>query len=169
MQALPIEAGGFRGRTNKLVDGCYGWWCGGTWAMIGALLHGLDEEADGAVQLFDRGVFACSHLVRRSRSKRAQMPFKNISSSLPNRPRVVCSTSLRSAFAPVLACCSARLTHCTDDLTPTIPATTSPASPPLSTRCSTRLPSPKAFATTLLGPRNSSSLRAPTSRTMKRG
>ena len=29
LQGAPIEGGGFRGRTNKLVDGCYGWFCGG--------------------------------------------------------------------------------------------------------------------------------------------
>lgn len=28
-QGGPIEGGGFRGRTNKLVDGCYSWWVGG--------------------------------------------------------------------------------------------------------------------------------------------
>jgi protein farnesyltransferase subunit beta len=29
MQGEAIEAGGFRGRSNKLVDGCYSWWVGG--------------------------------------------------------------------------------------------------------------------------------------------
>lgn len=29
MQAEAIEGGGFRGRSNKLVDGCYSWWVGG--------------------------------------------------------------------------------------------------------------------------------------------
>nr|XP_019048040.1 protein farnesyltransferase subunit beta [Kwoniella bestiolae CBS 10118]OCF26970.1 protein farnesyltransferase subunit beta [Kwoniella bestiolae CBS 10118] len=28
-QGEAIEGGGFRGRTNKLVDGCYSWWVGG--------------------------------------------------------------------------------------------------------------------------------------------
>ncbi|WWC64057.1 uncharacterized protein I303_106664 [Kwoniella dejecticola CBS 10117] len=28
-QGESIEGGGFRGRTNKLVDGCYSWWVGG--------------------------------------------------------------------------------------------------------------------------------------------
>ena len=28
-QGIFIEGGGFRGRTNKLVDGCYGWFSGG--------------------------------------------------------------------------------------------------------------------------------------------
>ncbi|WRT69034.1 uncharacterized protein IL334_006017 [Kwoniella shivajii] len=29
-QGEAIEGGGFRGRSNKLVDGCYSWWVGGT-------------------------------------------------------------------------------------------------------------------------------------------
>ncbi|KAK9467463.1 terpenoid cyclases/protein prenyltransferase alpha-alpha toroid [Lipomyces arxii] len=28
--------GGFSGRTNKLVDGCYCWWVGGCWALLEA-------------------------------------------------------------------------------------------------------------------------------------
>ncbi|KAF8308544.1 terpenoid cyclases/Protein prenyltransferase [Clavulina sp. PMI_390] len=34
MQGLPIEGGGFRGRTNKLVDGCYSWWVGGLFPLL---------------------------------------------------------------------------------------------------------------------------------------
>lgn len=51
MQAVAAEGGGFRGRTNKLVDGCYSWWCGGLWSLIDALLERSDP-ADAA--LFDR-------------------------------------------------------------------------------------------------------------------
>lgn len=37
-QGIAIEGGGFRGRTNKLVDGCYGWYCGGgMFTILGAL------------------------------------------------------------------------------------------------------------------------------------
>lgn len=37
-QGNPIEGGGFRGRTNKLVDGCYGWFSGGgMFTVLGAL------------------------------------------------------------------------------------------------------------------------------------
>lgn len=37
-QGIPIEGGGFRGRTNKLVDGCYGWFSGGgMFTILGAL------------------------------------------------------------------------------------------------------------------------------------
>ncbi|KAL8278251.1 hypothetical protein RQP46_009424 [Phenoliferia psychrophenolica] len=52
MQAMPIEGGGFRGRTNKLVDGCYSWWGGGLFGVLGGL---LDEEAGADVgELYDR-------------------------------------------------------------------------------------------------------------------
>ncbi|GAA5989927.1 hypothetical protein JCM11641_002813 [Rhodosporidiobolus odoratus] len=51
MQAMPIEGGGFRGRTNKLVDGCYSWWCGGLFPVIEGLLA---EEAPVEGELFDR-------------------------------------------------------------------------------------------------------------------
>ncbi|KAI0324706.1 terpenoid cyclases/Protein prenyltransferase [Cubamyces sp. BRFM 1775] len=52
MQGLPIELGGFRGRTNKLVDGCYSWWVGGCVVLVEALLgvgvlHDLPNEGDG--------------------------------------------------------------------------------------------------------------------------
>ena len=38
MQGAPAELGGFRGRTNKLVDGCYSWWVGGCVGLAEALL-----------------------------------------------------------------------------------------------------------------------------------
>lgn len=37
MQGEAIEGGGFRGRSNKLVDGCYSWWVGGGIPVIEAL------------------------------------------------------------------------------------------------------------------------------------
>lgn len=37
MQGLEIELGGFKGRTNKLVDGCYSWWVGGAFELLEAL------------------------------------------------------------------------------------------------------------------------------------
>jgi len=37
MQGLEIELGGFKGRTNKLVDGCYSWWCGGSFSLLESL------------------------------------------------------------------------------------------------------------------------------------
>jgi len=35
--------GGFSGRTNKLVDGCYSHWVGGCWPLIQAALDGYSE------------------------------------------------------------------------------------------------------------------------------
>lgn len=53
VQAMPIEGGGFRGRTNKLVDGCYGWWCGGLFSIIDGLLN-EGKEASSHPDLYDR-------------------------------------------------------------------------------------------------------------------
>ncbi|PBK99419.1 terpenoid cyclases/Protein prenyltransferase [Armillaria gallica] len=39
MQGVEIELGGFKGRTNKLVDGCYSWWVGGAFSLLEAI-HG---------------------------------------------------------------------------------------------------------------------------------
>ncbi|KAH8668065.1 terpenoid cyclases/protein prenyltransferase alpha-alpha toroid [Tricladium varicosporioides] len=36
--------GGFAGRTNKLVDGCYSHWVGGCWPLINACLEGLRQQ-----------------------------------------------------------------------------------------------------------------------------
>jgi hypothetical protein len=37
MQGSETELGGFKGRTNKLVDGCYSWWIGGAFPLLEAL------------------------------------------------------------------------------------------------------------------------------------
>ncbi|KAG6867978.1 hypothetical protein C0993_008737 [Termitomyces sp. T159_Od127] len=47
MQGSEIEMGGFRGRTNKLVDGCYSWWCGGAFALLEALGVGKHDHGAG--------------------------------------------------------------------------------------------------------------------------
>ena len=47
MQGLPIELGGFKGRTNKLVDGCYSWWVGGCVGLVETLL-GLAKHQEPA-------------------------------------------------------------------------------------------------------------------------
>lgn len=36
--------GGFAGRTNKLVDGCYSHWIGGCWPLLEACLEGSPES-----------------------------------------------------------------------------------------------------------------------------
>ncbi|KAF4569341.1 CAAX farnesyltransferase (FTase) subunit beta [Pleurotus pulmonarius] len=57
MQGSPTELGGFRGRTNKLVDGCYSWWVGGAFTLLEVLgvsvatpdidqSHGQGDEQD---------------------------------------------------------------------------------------------------------------------------
>ena len=57
MQGTEIELGGFKGRTNKLVDGCYSWWCGGSFAMLEALGVGGIQNANAgeevAIDSFD--------------------------------------------------------------------------------------------------------------------
>ncbi|KAF8879063.1 terpenoid cyclases/protein prenyltransferase alpha-alpha toroid [Infundibulicybe gibba] len=48
MQGTEIELGGFRGRTNKLVDGCYSWWAGGAFALLEALgVNGARSATEG--------------------------------------------------------------------------------------------------------------------------
>lgn len=36
--------GGFQGRTNKLVDGCYSFWQGGSFPLINAILSKQDQS-----------------------------------------------------------------------------------------------------------------------------
>ncbi|KAK8843333.1 hypothetical protein IAR55_006988 [Kwoniella newhampshirensis] len=38
-QGEAVEGGGFRGRTNKLVDGCYSWWVGGALPVVEELVR----------------------------------------------------------------------------------------------------------------------------------
>ena len=52
MQGTEIELGGFKGRTNKLVDGCYSWWCGGSFALLEALgVGGTQNTPPGEVAI----------------------------------------------------------------------------------------------------------------------
>ena len=44
MQGTEFELGGFKGRTNKLVDGCYSWWVGGCFALLEALGVGVSRD-----------------------------------------------------------------------------------------------------------------------------
>lgn len=37
MQGGELDIGGFKGRTNKLVDGCYSWWVGGCFPLLESL------------------------------------------------------------------------------------------------------------------------------------
>lgn len=45
MQGAEIELGGFKGRTNKLVDGCYSWWVGGAAGLFEGLLTEGGKES----------------------------------------------------------------------------------------------------------------------------
>ncbi|PVF99368.1 terpenoid cyclases/Protein prenyltransferase [Serendipita vermifera] len=46
MQGEEEDIGGFRGRSNKLVDNCYSWWCGGSLAVVESLLNTGDEPEE---------------------------------------------------------------------------------------------------------------------------
>lgn len=46
MQGSEIELGGFKGRTNKLVDGCYSWWVGGAFPLLQSLGVGKQHHAE---------------------------------------------------------------------------------------------------------------------------
>lgn len=51
--------GGFTGRTNKLVDGCYSHWVGGCWALLEAALLGSRKTASlPKERLWDREALA---------------------------------------------------------------------------------------------------------------
>ena len=51
--------GGFSGRTNKLVDGCYSHWVGGCWALLEAALLGPRKTASlPKERLWDREALA---------------------------------------------------------------------------------------------------------------
>ncbi|EPQ27107.1 uncharacterized protein PFL1_05389 [Pseudozyma flocculosa PF-1] len=71
LQGVPIEGGGFRGRTNKLVDGCYGWFCGGGLFTVlspvveeyerrtksaGVAHHGRDGDETPTMRWLDNGI-----------------------------------------------------------------------------------------------------------------
>ncbi|KAG5653875.1 hypothetical protein H0H81_009697 [Sphagnurus paluster] len=58
MQGTEIELGGFKGRTNKLVDGCYSWWCGSAFALVEALgvsAAGSNIAQDGSLPTDEEG------------------------------------------------------------------------------------------------------------------
>jgi protein farnesyltransferase subunit beta len=59
MQGVEVELGGFKGRTNKLVDGCYSWWCGGSFSLLEALgVHGSPRaESDTTKENTTAGVW----------------------------------------------------------------------------------------------------------------
>ncbi|KAF9990484.1 hypothetical protein BGZ75_001664 [Mortierella antarctica] len=46
--------GGFQGRTNKLVDGCYSFWMGGVFPIIGKMLESVEEDKGVLDFVYDR-------------------------------------------------------------------------------------------------------------------
>jgi protein farnesyltransferase subunit beta len=48
MQGGEFDLGGFRGRTNKLVDGCYSWWVGGCFPLLESLGITVESTAEAA-------------------------------------------------------------------------------------------------------------------------
>ncbi|KAM4063000.1 prenyltransferase and squalene oxidase repeat domain-containing protein [Hirsutella rhossiliensis] len=60
--------GGFSGRTNKLVDGCYSHWVGGCWPLLEASLRGPErpaaETADHLSMQADNSLFSRNGLIR---------------------------------------------------------------------------------------------------------
>ncbi|KAF4595927.1 protein farnesyltransferase subunit beta [Ophiocordyceps camponoti-floridani] len=55
--------GGFSGRTNKLVDGCYSHWVGGCWPLLAASLK-ASHEADERRMHENHGLFSRDGLIR---------------------------------------------------------------------------------------------------------
>ncbi|KAG0279227.1 hypothetical protein BGZ95_001885 [Linnemannia exigua] len=46
--------GGFQGRTNKLVDGCYAFWTGGIFPILGKMLETAGHDSDALDFVYDR-------------------------------------------------------------------------------------------------------------------
>jgi len=47
--------GGFQGRTNKLVDGCYAFWTGGIFPILGKMLETAEQTTETLDFVYDRG------------------------------------------------------------------------------------------------------------------
>lgn len=43
--------GGFSGRTNKLVDGCYSHWVGDCWPLVRSALNGPHRDGDAVPEV----------------------------------------------------------------------------------------------------------------------
>lgn len=48
--------GGFQGRTNKLVDGCYSFWQAGAFPVVHSVLSKQDTSLDCTSWMFNEGV-----------------------------------------------------------------------------------------------------------------
>ncbi|KAH0845608.1 Protein farnesyltransferase subunit beta [Fonsecaea pedrosoi] len=57
--------GGFAGRTNKLVDGCYSHWLGGCWPLVEAAVSGPRDSADEKARDVSDNLYSGEGLARR--------------------------------------------------------------------------------------------------------
>lgn len=64
MQGEAIEAGGFRGRSNKLVDGCYSWWVGGGIPVLEELSRREQEKKGKSAEVQRQPLFNHGELER---------------------------------------------------------------------------------------------------------
>lgn len=55
--------GGFAGRTNKLVDGCYSHWVGGCWPLLEAALNG-PQSVSKPLKPTTKGLYSREGLIR---------------------------------------------------------------------------------------------------------
>ena len=78
--SIAYEGGGFRGRTNKLVDGCYGWFCGGGLMTVLEML--TDRSRQPHTCASERVRATSQDLVPSPRSPRS-----------PRSPPRICATS----------------------------------------------------------------------------
>lgn len=56
--------GGFAGRTNKLVDGCYSHWVGGCWPLLEAAISGPQAKDDLTMSANSGSFFSREGLIR---------------------------------------------------------------------------------------------------------
>ena len=56
--------GGFAGRTNKLVDGCYSHWVGGCWPLLEASISGPQGQDDLTKPAYPGSLFSREGLIR---------------------------------------------------------------------------------------------------------
>lgn len=56
--------GGFAGRTNKLVDGCYSHWVGGCWPLLEAALNHPQSKEGMQDPCVTKGLFSRKGLMR---------------------------------------------------------------------------------------------------------
>lgn len=61
--------GGFQGRTNKLVDGCYSFWCGAIMPIVQALISKNGRNGASKFEIDSFSTLSCFDFIRRNVSK----------------------------------------------------------------------------------------------------